>query len=43
MTDEVIARSTAETTIRAPLASIDLTEWIFRQSERSSPVSFSIE
>lgn len=29
MTDEVIARSTAEAIIRAPLASIDLTEWVF--------------
>lgn len=29
MTDEVIAKSTAEATIRAPLASIDLTEWVF--------------
>lgn len=29
MTDEVIAKSTAEAIIRAPLASIDLTEWVF--------------
>ena len=29
MTDEVIAKSTAEATIHAPLASIDLTEWVF--------------
>lgn len=29
MTDEVIARSTAEATIHVPLASIDLTEWVF--------------
>lgn len=29
MTNEVIAESTAEATIRAPLASIDLTEWVF--------------
>jgi hypothetical protein len=29
MTDEVIAESVAEATIQAPLASIDLTEWVF--------------
>ena len=29
MTDEVIARSVAEATIHAPLASIDLSEWVF--------------
>ena len=29
MTDEVIAKSVAEATIHAPLASIDLTEWVF--------------
>lgn len=29
MTDEVIARSVAEATIHAPLASIDLAEWVF--------------
>jgi hypothetical protein len=29
MTDEVIAKSVAEATIHAPLASIDLSEWVF--------------
>ena len=29
MTDEVIAKSVTEATIHAPLASIDLTEWVF--------------
>lgn len=29
MTDEVIAKSVAEATIHAPLASVDLTEWVF--------------
>jgi hypothetical protein len=29
MTDEVIAKSVAEATIPAPLASIDLSEWVF--------------
>jgi len=29
MTDEVIAESVSEATIHAPLASVDLTEWVF--------------
>src|ERR1700739_1276789 len=29
MTDDVIAKAVAEATIHAPLASIDLTEWVF--------------
>jgi hypothetical protein len=29
MTDDVIAKSVAEATIHAPLAAIDLTEWVF--------------
>ncbi len=29
MTDDVIAQSVAEATIHAPVASIDLTEWVF--------------
>ena len=29
MTDDVIAKSMAEATIHAPLAAIDLTQWVF--------------
>jgi hypothetical protein len=29
MTDDIIAHSTAEATIRAPVAAIDLAEWVF--------------
>lgn len=34
MAEELIAKSTAEATIQAPLATIDLAEWVFTLSDR---------
>lgn len=33
MTDDVIVKSVAEATIHAPLAAIDLTEWVFTPAD----------